>query len=82
MIKIDRFTLQLPVGFEDRAKGIMPLIAQELAAAPVNVNKQIDRIRVLDLEVNPIATDKQAAVAIAAAVLGGIESQRTTKGMV
>ena len=79
MITIDRLTLRLPAGYENRARRIAPLIAHELAAVDVDTNRAIDRIRVSGLEIPPAATDRQAAAAIAGAILGQIKASDPTR---
>jgi hypothetical protein len=74
MLKIDRLRLSLPPGYESRADRIARLVADELAALPLQGDAHFDRLTLPTVEVGPRATDRQVASSIAsgmAAHLGG-----------
>ena len=74
MLKIDRLRLSLPAGFETRADRIARLVADELAALPLQGDANLDRLALPTVEVGPRATDRQVASSIASSMashLGG-----------
>lgn len=76
MLKIDRLRLSLPAGYEARADRIARLVADELAALPLQGDANFDRLALPTVEVGQRATDRQVASSIAssmAAHLGGIK---------
>lgn len=74
MLKIDRLRLSLPPGFEARADRIARLVADELAAVPIQGDAHLDRLALPTVEVGHNASNRQIASSIAssmAAHLGG-----------
>jgi hypothetical protein len=68
MLTIDRLSLTLPPGFEDRAAAIAELVARRLAALRLDTGATIERLRVDDLQAGPAMTDEGIAAQVADAV--------------
>jgi hypothetical protein len=68
MLKIDRLRLSLPAGYETRADRIARLVADELAALPLQGDANLDQLTLPTVEVGPRATDRQVASSIAGAM--------------
>jgi hypothetical protein len=75
MLRIDSLRLQLPHQWQERAGEIARLVAEELAAHPAPANLKIERLAPAPLEVHPLATSREMAQAIAAAVHAEIRHQ-------
>lgn len=74
MLKIDRLRISLPPGYESRADRIARLVADELAALPLQGDASFDRLTLPTVEVGQNASNRQIASSIAssmAAQLGG-----------
>jgi hypothetical protein len=68
MLKIDRLRLSLPPGFESRADRIARLVADELAALPLQGDVHLDRLTLPTVEVGRNASDRQVAGAVASSM--------------
>lgn len=79
MLKIDRLRLSLPPGYEARADRIARLVADELAALPLQGDANLDRLALPALEVGPRATDRQVASSIAGAMTAHLKDLRDTR---
>jgi len=75
MLSIDRLRLQLPAEYADRAAGIARLLADELAALPVQSSQRLEQLVVPPVSVMPGASDQQIARSIAAGVQAGLSSK-------
>lgn len=74
MLKIDRLRISLPAGYEARADRIARLVADELAALPIQGDANLDRLSLPTVEVARNASNRRIASSIAssmAAQLGG-----------
>lgn len=68
MLNIDRLRLCLPAGFEPRARGIVRLLADELAAFEAPAARRIGRLSLGPVEIQPGASDRDVARSMARAV--------------
>ena len=68
MLTIDKLRLTLPSGFEPRAGRIARLVADELAALPLNESASMERLQLPALNVAHGASDRHVAGAIASAI--------------
>ncbi len=68
MLTIDRLRLHLPSEYQDRAHLIAHMVANELAAVPVENDRKIDRVSIPPITVAPGTTDQQIARQITTAV--------------
>lgn len=76
MLKIDRLRISLPPGYEARAERIARLVADELAALPIQGDARLDRLTVPTVEVGQNASNRQIASSVAGAMaahLGGLK---------
>ena len=68
MLKIDRLRISLPAGYQSRADRIARLVADELAALPVERSASCERLSVPPIEVPRAASDRRIAGSIAKAI--------------
>jgi len=70
---IDHLRLELPAGYEHRAKGIAAHLARELEAISVAGDLRLDALRLPPLEIHPAAGDGEIAWRIARALRAEVE---------
>jgi hypothetical protein len=68
VLTIDRMRLRLPREFQNRARRIARLVAEELAAVPLAADRNIDRLTVGPIGMRPGAGDREVARAVAGAI--------------
>jgi len=68
VLTIGRLRLRLPSGFAPRAPGIARLLADELAALQPAADQRIERLSLPPVSIDPNATDRDVARAMARAV--------------
>jgi len=75
MLSIDTLRLQLPAGFEHRARSIIHLLGQELARVPMEAARSLPSAE-LSLAVEPGLPDREVATRIATALLAAVGGER------
>lgn len=75
MLIIDRVRLHLPAPFCDRAGEISRLVAEELAALPLDTDVHRDQLVLPPVEIHPNDTDLEVARAVARSIHAVIHNQ-------
>jgi hypothetical protein len=74
MWSIEHLRLELPPGYEHRAKDIAARLVRELEAIAIPQDLRLDALRLPPLEIHPAAGDGEIAWRIARAVRAQVEA--------
>jgi hypothetical protein len=73
-LTIDSVSMHLPPGFEARAAHIARLVMDAVGHADIQQSLALERLRLPAVQVSPMATDREVAASIVAAIVGELRA--------